>query len=291
VTSASLWVQGARPRTLGAAVAPVLVGTSAAVAEADGVVWWRFGCALVVALALQVGVNYANDYSDGVRGTDRDRKGPVRLTATGLATPGAVKRAAFLSFGVAAVAGLVLSLVVNPWLLLVGVAAIAAAWLYTGGPKPYGYLGLGELMVLVFFGFVATVGSAYVQVKEVPAAAWWGSLVVGLLACAILLANNVRDVPTDSVTGKRTLAVRLGAATGKRLFVACYVGSFASVAIIGISLHAQALLGLLALPLAVAPVRTMLTRSDPPSLVAVLVGTSKVEVVVAVLVSVGLCLS
>jgi 1,4-dihydroxy-2-naphthoate polyprenyltransferase len=290
VTSASLWVQGARPRTLGAAVAPVLVGTSAAVAEADGVIWWRFGCALLVALALQVGVNYANDYSDGVRGTDKERKGPVRLTASGLATPGAVKRAAFLSFLVAAVAGLVLSLVVNPWLLLVGVAAIAAAWLYTGGPKPYGYLGLGEVMVLVFFGFVATVGTAYVQVKEVPSAAWWGSLVVGLLACAILLANNVRDVPTDAVTGKRTLAVRLGPATARRMFVACYVGSFASVVIIGIS-QPWALLGLLALPLAVAPVRTILTRDDPPSLVQVLVATSKVEVVVAVLVSVGLCLS
>ena len=165
---------------------------------------------MVVALALQVGVNYANDYSDGVRGTDKERKGPMRLTATGLATPGAVKRAAFLAFGVAAVAGLVLSLVVDPWLLLVGVAAIAAAWLYTGGPKPYGYLGLGEVMVLVFFGFVATVGSAYVQVEYVPGAAWWGSLVVGLLACAILVANNVRDIPTDAVTGKRTLAVRVG---------------------------------------------------------------------------------
>jgi 1,4-dihydroxy-2-naphthoate octaprenyltransferase len=290
VTSASLWVQGARPRTLGAAVAPVLVGTSAAVAEADAVIWWRFGCALLVALALQVGVNYANDYSDGVRGTDKERKGPVRLTATGLAAPGAVKRAAFASFGMAAVAGLVLSLVVNPWLLLVGVAAIGAAWLYTGGPKPYGYLGLGELMVLVFFGFVATVGSAYVQVKDVPAAAWWGSLVVGLLACAILLANNVRDIPTDVVTGKRTLAVRVGATTSRRLFVGCYVGAFLSVVIIGIS-QPWALLGLLALPLAVMPVRTILTRTDPPSLVAVLVATSKVELVVAVLMSVGLCLS
>jgi 1,4-dihydroxy-2-naphthoate octaprenyltransferase len=175
-------------------------------------------------------------------------------------------------------------------LLLVGVAAIAAAWLYTGGPKPYGYLGLGEVMVLVFFGFVATVGSAYVQVKDVPSAAWWGSLVVGLLACAILLANNVRDVPTDAVTGKRTLAVRLGATTARRMFVACYVGSFASVVIIGIS-QPWALLGLLALPLAVTPVRTILTRHDPPSLVQVLVATSKLEVVVAVLVSVGLCLS
>jgi len=145
-------------------------------------------------------------------------------------------------------------------------------------------------MVLVFFGFVATVGSAYVQIEEIPAAAWWGSLVVGLLACAILLANNVRDIPTDAVTGKRTLAVRVGATTARRMFVACYVGSFASVVIIGIS-QPWALLGLLALPLAVMPVRTILTRSDPPSLVAVLVATSKVEVVVAVLVSVGLCLS
>jgi 1,4-dihydroxy-2-naphthoate octaprenyltransferase len=290
VTSAALWVQGARPRTLGAAIAPVLVGTSAAVAEVDGVIWWRAACALVVALALQVGVNYANDYSDGVRGTDQDRKGPVRLTAGGLATPRAVKRAAFLSFAIAAVAGLTVSLAVNPWLLLVGVAAIGAAWLYTGGPKPYGYLGLGELMVLVFFGFVATVGSAYVQIEEVPKAAWWGSLVVGLLACAILLANNVRDVPTDAVAGKRTLAVRLGAPTARKLFVGCHVGAFLSVVVIGLS-QPWALLGLLALPLAISPVRTILTRTDPPSLVAVLVATSRLEVVVAILVSVGLCLS
>src|SRR5438093_3312369 len=219
MTSASLWVQGARPRTLGAAVAPVLLGTSAAVAEVDDVIWWRATLALLVALALQVGVNYANDYSDGVRGTDAERKGPVRLTATGLASPHAVKRAAFLSFGVAAVAGLVLALVVDPWLLVVGVGAIAAAWLYTGGPKPYGYLGLGELMVLVFFGFVATVGSAYVQIERVPGSAWWGSLVVGLLACAILLANNVRDVPTDTVAGKRTLAARVGVPPARRLVV------------------------------------------------------------------------
>src|SRR5690349_4291238 len=202
VTTAAQWFEGARPRTLGAAVSPVLVGTAAAVADADGVIWWRFAAALVVALALQVGVNYANDYSDGVRGTDRERKGPLRLTATGTATPQAVRNAAALAFGVAAVIGLVLSLVVDPWLLVVGVAAIAAAVLYTGGPVPLGYLGLGELMVLVFFGFVATVGSAYVQVEYVPGAAWWGSLVVGLLACAILLANNVRDVPTDTVAGK-----------------------------------------------------------------------------------------
>jgi 1,4-dihydroxy-2-naphthoate polyprenyltransferase len=244
----------------------------------------------VVALALQVGVNYANDYSDGVRGTDRDRKGPLRLTATGTASARAVRNAAAISFGVAAVVGAVLSLAVDPWLLLVGVLAIAAAVLYTGGPVPLGYVGLGEVLVLVFFGFVATVGSAYVQIERVPAAAWWGSLVVGLLACAILLANNLRDIPTDRVAGKRTLAVRVGATATRRLFVACYVGSFAAVVVIGSS-QPWVLLGLLALPMAWAPVHTMLTRSDPPSLVAALVATSKVELALAVLVSVGLCLS
>jgi 1,4-dihydroxy-2-naphthoate octaprenyltransferase len=283
-------MQGARPRTLGAAVAPVLVGTAAAVADADRVIWWRLGAAMIVALALQVGVNYANDYSDGVRGTDRDRKGPLRLTASGAAPPLAVRRAATLAFAVAAFVGLVLSLVVNPWLLLVGVAAIAAAVLYTGGPVPLGYLGLGELMVLVFFGFVATVGSAYVQVEYVPGAAWWGSLVVGLLACAILLANNVRDVPTDTAAGKRTLAVRVGAPTARALFIACYVGSFAAVVAIGVT-QPWALLGLGALPLAIKPVQIMRRNTDPPSLIAALVATSRLEVVAAVLLSVGLCLS
>ena len=276
---------------MGAAVSPVLVGTAAAVADADGVIWWRFAGALVVALALQVGVNYANDYSDGVRGTDRDRKGPLRLTATGTAPPHAVRNAAAIAFAVAAVVGLVLSLVVDPWLLLVGVAAIAAAVLYTGGPAPLGYLGLGEVMVLVFFGFVATAGSAYVQVEYVPGAAWWGSLVVGLLACAILLANNVRDVPTDTVSGKRTLAVRVGVPAARVLAIACYGGSFAAVVVIGLTLHPLALLGLGALPLAIEPVRIMWHRSDPPSLVRALVATSRLELVVAVLVSVGLCLS
>ena len=290
MTTASEWMQGARPRTWGAAVAPVLVGTAAAVADADRVIWWRFAAAMLVALALQVGVNYANDYSDGVRGTDRDRKGPLRLTASGAAPPLAVRRAATLAFAVAAFVGLVLSLVVNPWLLLVGVAAIAAAVLYTGGPVPLGYLGLGELMVLVFFGFVATVGSAYVQVEYVPGAAWWGSLVVGLLACAILLANNVRDVPTDTAAGKRTLAVRVGAPTARALFVACYVGSFGAVVAIGVT-QPWALLGLAALPLAIKPVRIMRRNTDPPSLIAALVATSRLEVVAAVLLSVGLCLS
>jgi 1,4-dihydroxy-2-naphthoate octaprenyltransferase len=290
MTTAAEWFEGARPRTLGAAVAPVLVGTAAAVADADGVIWWRFLTALLVALALQVGVNYANDYSDGVRGTDRERRGPLRLTATGTATPHAVRTAAAMAFLVAAIAGAVLSLVVNPWLLLVGVAAIAAAVLYTGGPVPLGYLGLGELLVLAFFGFAATAGSAYVQVEYVPGAAWWGSLVVGLLACAILLANHVRDVPTDATAGKRTLAVRVGAPAARGLFVACYVGSFLSVVAIGLT-QPWALLGLAALPLAIEPVRIVRRAADPPSLVRALVATSRLELVVAVLVSVGLCLS
>src|SRR6476620_10782959 len=162
MTSAALWYQGARPKTLGVSVSCVLVGTAAG--SLDGPInWWRALAALVVAVALQVGVNYANDYSDGVRGTDAERRGPVRLTATGLATPHAVRNAALFAFGIAAVVGAVLSLVVNPWLLLIGAAAIVAAATYTGGPKPYGYIGLGEVMVLLFFGFVATVGGAYVH--------------------------------------------------------------------------------------------------------------------------------
>src|SRR4051812_4236603 len=189
MTTAGEWFEGARPRTLGAAVAPVAVGTAAA--SLDGpVVWWRALAALIVALGLQVGVNYANDYSDGVRGTDAERRGPLRLTATGTATPTAVRNAAAIAFAAAAVVGGVLALVVNPWLLLVGAASIAAAVLYTGGPKPYGYSGFGEVAVLVFFGLVATVGSAYVQHETIPAAAWLGALALGPLPCALPVRNH-----------------------------------------------------------------------------------------------------
>jgi len=285
-----LWIAGARPRTLGAAVAPVMVGTAAAYADAGSIIWWRAAAALVVGLAMQVGVNYANDYSDGVRGTDKDRKGPVRLTATGLATPTAVRNAAALAFGVAAAAGLALAIAVDLRLLIVGALAIAAAALYTGGPKPYGYSGFGEVAVLVFFGFVATAGSAYVQDAHVPAAGWWGSLVVGLLACAILLANNIRDVPTDTQTGKRTLAVRIGVPRARRLFVACIVGSYAAVGVIAIS-QPWALLGLVTMPLAVRPVQLVSTGHDPPSLIAALVATSRLEVLTASALAIGLTLS
>lgn len=253
-------------------------------------VWWRAGAALVVALAMQVGVNYANDYSDGVRGTDRERKGPVRLTATGLKSPAAVRNAAAISFGVAAITGLALAVAVDLRLLVVGALAIAAAVLYTGGPKPYGYSGFGEVSVLVFFGFVATAGSAYVQHAYVPAAGWWGSLVVGLLACAILLANNIRDVPTDRETGKRTLAVRIGADRAARLYAACVAGSYLAIVAIGVSVP-WALLGLVTAPLAVRPVRVVWTRRDPPSLVAALVATSRLEILTALALATGLVVS
>jgi 1,4-dihydroxy-2-naphthoate octaprenyltransferase len=288
VTSAAHWVAGARPKTLGAAVSPVLVGTAAG--SLDGpIAWWRAAAALVVALALQVGVNYANDYSDGIRGTDANRRGPIRLVATGTATPRAVRTAALLSFSVAAVVGGVLALVVNPWLLLVGAAALVAAATYTGGPAPYGYIGLGEVMVLVFFGFVATVGSAYVQHETTNGAAWIGAVAVGLPACAILLANNVRDVETDRDAGKRTLAVRLGASRARALFVACLAGALVAVALCGLLVPAS-LLGLAAAPLAVAPARVMRTRTDPPSLVAALVGAARFQIVLAGLLAAGLFL-
>src|SRR5688572_28673488 len=207
--TASDWIAGARPRTLPAAVAPVLAGTGVA-AYVDGAVWWKALLALVVSLALQVAVNSANDYSDGIRGTDDDRVGPMRLVGSGRATPGAVKRAAFLAFGVAAIAGLVLAATTAWWLLAVGVVSVLAAWFYTGGSKPYGYLGLGEVMVFVFFGLVAVVGTTYVQTESWEPSALFAAVGVGSLACAILVANNLRDIPSDTVAGKRTLAVKLG---------------------------------------------------------------------------------
>jgi 1,4-dihydroxy-2-naphthoate octaprenyltransferase len=209
VTFVNRWIIGARPRTLPAAVVPVAIGAGAAVGGPSPV-WWRVVPALVVSLALQIGVNYSNDYSDGIRGTDDVRVGPTRLVAGGLATPASVKRAAFAAFGVAAVAGLVLAIATSWWLIVVGLAAMLAAWGYTGGPKPYGYLGLGELFVFVFFGLVATVGTTFAVIEGFPAHAWVAGCTAGFLACALLVVNNLRDIPTDRASGKRTLAVRLG---------------------------------------------------------------------------------
>jgi 1,4-dihydroxy-2-naphthoate polyprenyltransferase len=289
VTSASEWVQGARPRTLGAAVAPVVVATALASIERP-TIWWRAVAALVVALALQVGVNYANDYSDGVRGTDANRRGPMRLTATGIATPRSVRTAAVAAFSVAAVVGLGLSIAVDARLLLVGAASIAAAGLYTGGPRPYGYVGLGEVSVLAFFGVVATLGSVYVQIERIPAPAWLAALAIGLPAVAILLANNLRDVDTDRLAGKHTLAVRIGAERTRWLFVGCIVGALAFTVALGY-LHPWALLGVLAAPLAVAPVALVRSRSDPPSLVRALIATARFQIALGALLALGLEIS
>ena len=233
MASASEWLEGARPRTLPAAIAPVAAGTGAA-AAVDGFDLARALLALVVATALQVAVNYANDYSDGVRGTDADRVGPLRLVGSGVATPKAVRSAAMLAFLLAAVAGIALATLVSWWLLAVGAACIVAAWFYTGGRSPYGYRGLGEVSVFVFFGLVATAGTTYVQAREVTSAAVLAGIGCGALACAILVANNLRDIPTDEVAGKRTLAVRLGDRRTRLLYLGLVLTAYAAVVLIAL---------------------------------------------------------
>ena len=285
------WVAGARPRTLPAAVVPVAVGTACAQAELRGnVTAWRVAAALAVALALQIGTNYANDYSDGVRGTDDVRVGPVRLVASGLAAPAAVRRAAFAAFGVAAVAGLALTVAVGPQLLLVGALSIAAGWFYTGGPRPYGYAGLGELFVFVFFGLVATVGSAYVQTGHLHRLEFAAAVPVGLLAVALLVVNNLRDIPGDSVAGKRTLAVRLGDARTRMLYVGCEVVAFASLLVVAVE-RTGALLGLLALPLAGLPARRVLRGAKGPKLIAVLGETGRLQLALGALLAAGIVIA
>jgi 1,4-dihydroxy-2-naphthoate octaprenyltransferase len=277
-------VVGARPRTLPAAVAPVLVGTAVAASQ-GGVVWWRALAAMLVALTIQIGTNFANDYSDGVRGTDDARVGPVRLVASGLAAPAAVRRAAMASFAVAGVVGLALA--TTPWLLVVGAACFAAGWLYTGGPRPYGYAGLGEVFVFVFFGLVAVVGSAYVHIERVTVLAVAAAVPVGLLATAMLVVNNLRDIPTDTVSGKRTVAVRLGGPGTRSLYIACVTVPFALV--FGLALaRPWALLALLALPLAMRPLRIVLGQATGPALIPVLVRTGRVQLAFAALLALGL---
>ncbi len=273
---AAHWVAGARPRTLPAAVSPVLAGTGVAAYD-DGTVWWKALLALAVALALQVGVNYANDYSDGVRGTDAERVGPLRLVGSGSATPAAVKRAAFLAFGVAAVAGLVLAASTAWWLVAVGLSCLLAAWFYTGGSTPYGYLGLGEVMVFVFFGLVAVVGTAYVQTEDWDLPEVYAAVGIGAIACAILVANNLRDIPTDRDAGKITLAVRLGDERTRVLYVLLML--LAVVALVGVAL-ATTWWALLALAYAVpAFVASRVVRSGAvgPGLVPVLQLTALAE--------------
>src|SRR3954451_1505206 len=282
------WVAGARVRTLPAAVVPVVVGTAVASAEGS-VVWWRALAALVVALAIQVGTNYANDYHDGIRGTDDNRVGPVRLVAQGLASPAAVKRAAILSFGVAAVAGLALAAAVSWWLVLVGAVSFAAGWLYTGGPRPYGYAGFGELFVFVFFGVVATVGSAYVHLERITGLALLASVPIGLLATALLVVNNLRDIPTDAVTGKNTLAVRVGAGRTRLLYTFCVLAPFALTIAIAVA-RPWALLSLAALLIAIGPLRRVRGGDEGRALVAVLQETGRLQLAYGLLLAIGIAL-
>ena len=270
-----------------AAVVPVAVGAAAAVGEPGDLVAWRVVAALIVSLALQVGVNYANDYSDGVRGTDDVRVGPTRLVASGLASPSSVKRAALLAFGVAAVAGLAIALATSLWLLVVGAAAIAAGWFYTGGPRPYGYLGLGEVFVFVFFGLVATAGTTFAAIESVTALSLVVGSAVGSLACALLVINNLRDIPTDREVGKRTLAVRLGDGRTRWFYALLVVAAFALTAVAA-AWRVPVLLGFAALPFAVGPVRSVLGGAGGPALIPVLGATGRLQLIWGVLVTVGL---
>jgi len=283
------WLAGARPRTLPAALAPVAAGTGAA-AALHGAGALRAALALVVALALQVGVNYANDYSDGIRGTDARRVGPFRLTGSGAARPGAVRAAAFAAFALAALAGILLAGLCGAWwLLAVGAACIAAAWCYTGGRRPYGYAGLGEVFVFVFFGLVAVAGTTYTQAGRVSLAALCAATGIGALACAILVANNLRDLPTDAAAGKRTLAVRLGPARTRSLYAGLLAAAWLALGPV-VPSHPWTLLTLLALPLAAGPLRTVRAGAQGLDLLPVLGATGRLELAYGLLLGVALAL-
>ena len=282
------WLAGARPRTLPAAVVPVVVGSGVAFGYGKFSVW-RAALALLVALALQVGVNYANDYSDGIRGTDEVRVGPVRLVGSGLAKPGHVLAAALGCFGVAGVAGFALAAVTSWWLLLLGAAAVAAAWFYTGGRRPYGYRALGEVSVFVFFGLAAVAGTAYVQMQTLTWLPFAASAAIGLLACALLVINNLRDIPTDSETGKRTLAVVLGDQRTRALYIGCILVPFC-VALVLAPARPLTLLALAALPLAFAPVRQVRAGATGRRLIIALGQTGRLELAYGALLTLGLAI-
>jgi 1,4-dihydroxy-2-naphthoate octaprenyltransferase len=286
-----IWLMAARPRTLPAAIAPVLVGTAAAVEAVDDIRWGAFVAALIGSIFIQIGTNLANDYSDAKRGADtEDRLGPVRVTSAGLVAPRRVLYATWLAFGVAVAAGIYLATVAGWVIIAVGAASIAAGVLYTGGPRPYGYAGLGELFVFLFFGLVAVNGSYYVQVEELDWLPFCLSISVGLLSTAILVVNNIRDIDTDRRAGKRTLAVRLGRERTRKLYLALILGAFAwlPISLLITGGPGEALLGLLAIPLASKPARAVVQRTDGPSLNAALAGTGAVLAAFSVLVTIGL---
>jgi 1,4-dihydroxy-2-naphthoate polyprenyltransferase len=276
------WILGARPRTLPAAIAPVVVASALAGADFN---WFRAALALKVAVWLQIGVNFANDYSDGVKGTDADRVGPIRLVASGIASAKSVKAAAFISFAIASVAGTWLAFLTSPFLILVGIISIAAAWGYTGGKNPYGYKGLGELSVFLFFGVIATMGTYYAQTKEITLLSFVVSIPMGALSCAILSINNLRDRPKDQLVGKLTLAVRIGDRKARLMYVGLLV--LAHLAAIA-TLIPTTLLTLLALPMSFSISRQVLSGISGKDLIPVLGKTGKLQMVFALLLAIGL---
>jgi len=279
------WIVGARVKTLPAAVAPVLIGTS----YAENINWSNAFLALVVSLFLQIAVNFANDYSDGVRGTDTHRIGPVRLVASGLASASSVKAAALISFLIAAIAGFVLALTISPWLFLVGAASIWAAWGYTGGKKPYGYFGFGELSVFIFFGLVATVGSYYIQTEQFNWQIFLLALPVGTLSCAILAINNLRDLPQDKSVGKRTMAVRIGEKNTRVFFMLLLVNAQVT-ALAAASISSLALITLICAPITYRVVRQVLNGAVGADLIEVLSKTAKLQLVMASLLAAALAI-
>ena len=279
------WIVGARVKTLPAAVAPVLIGTS----YAEKINWGNALLALLVSLFLQIAVNFANDYSDGVRGTDTHRIGPVRLVASGLASASSVKRAALISCLIAAIAGLVLAVNISPWLLAVGAAAIWAAWGYTGGKKPYGYFGFGELSVFIFFGLVATVGSYYIQTEQFNWQIFLLAIPVGTLSCAILAINNLRDLPQDKLVGKRTMAVRIGE-KNTRVFFMLLLVTAQLTALVAAGINPLALITLICAPITYRVVKQVLNGAVGSDLIEVLSKTAKLQLLMAILLAAALAI-
>jgi len=276
------WILGARPRTLPAAIAPVVVASALVGTDFN---WFRAALALKVAVWLQIGVNFANDYSDGIKGTDEDRVGPIRLVGSGLATAKSVKIAAFISFGIASIAGTWLALLTSPLLIVVGILSIAAAWGYTGGKNPYGYRGLGELSVFLFFGVIATMGTYYAQTEEITLLSFIVSIPMGALSCAILAINNLRDRPKDELVGKLTVAVRIGDRKARVMYVALL--ALAHIAAIA-SLIPTTLLTLVALPITLSISRQVLSGISGKELIPVLGKTAKLQMIFSILLAVGL---
>ena len=284
------YLLAARPATLPAAIAPVLVGSALAVGD-EVFRWDAFVVILFAALAIQIGVNFANDLADAQSGADTvDRVGPQRAVASGLLTEAEMKRGIVVAFGLAAAAGLYLVWLGGWVILVIGVASIVAALAYTGGPIPYGYYGLGEVFVFVFFGLAATVGTRYVYDRQAPADAWWAAVAIGLLATAILVANNVRDIDTDRAAGKRTVAVIIGSESSRLLYAALIASAFVviTVAVLTGVLPTWALLALVAIPRAGILVRSMFTETSPPALIGILKGTARLQLIFALLLSVGI---